>query len=103
MPLQSRVAFHRHGEALQLCDWLLVNKEATAVWGLWGANYRRERGRMTMTGFNRGRKDGEKKQTRVGERTPLLITGNQKDLLIPHRKPFNPLRHIKPLDINRLL
>lgn len=53
----------------RLCDWLLVNKELSAVWGLWGANYQRERGRLTMTGSEKGlqRREKEKKQ-KVRER-----------------------------------
>lgn len=102
-PPQSPSAAEWHSIAMEkpsrLCYWLLVNKEVNAVWGLWGANYRRERGRITMTGSeNRAATEGEK----TGQSTPLLISSNQIDLLISHRKLLNPLRHIKPLDINRL-
>lgn len=88
-----------------LCDWLLVNKEGSAVWGLWGANYRREWERIINDWIPEGasteREKRGRKQTRAGQSTPLLIASNQKDLLISHRKLFSALRHIKSLDINR--
>lgn len=69
-----------------------TNRESKGVWIREEASTEREGG---------GKKT-KSKRTRVGWSTPPLIASNQKDLLISHRKIFNPLRHIKPLDINRL-
>lgn len=51
----------------RVCDWLLVNKEVSAVRGLWGTNYRRERGRITMNGSERGvqQREEEGKKAKV--------------------------------------
>lgn len=87
-----------------LCDWLLVNKAVSAVWGLWGANYRREQERITMTGSEKGLCQREKRREQIDKSRPKYTTAyprKQKDLLISHRKLFNPPRNIKPLDINR--
>ena len=83
----------------RLCDWLLVHKEVSAVWGPLGRKLS-EAARENNNDWIRERKEG-KKQRRAGQSTPPLIASNQKDLLISHSELFNPLPHIKPLDINR--
>lgn len=63
----------------RLRDWLLVNKEVSAVWGLWGANYRREQGRITMTGSEKGLQQREKKgKNRKQESRPKYTTAYRK-------------------------
>lgn len=86
-----------------LCDWPVVNKEVSAVWGLWGANHWREQERITMTGSEKGLCQREKQGEQADKSRPKYTAsypGKQKDLLISHRKFFNPLGNIKPFDIN---
>lgn len=64
----------------RLCDWLLVNKEVSAVWGLWGANYRREQGRITMTGSEKeaSTERGKRGKNRKQESRPKYTTAYRK-------------------------
>lgn len=79
----------------RLCDWLLVNKEGSVVWGLWGAHYRRERGRITMTGSEKGLQHREENTgtERVGQSTPLLIATISSCLTGSSLTRFDTLNH----------
>lgn len=89
----------------RLCDWLLVNKEVNAVWGLWGEGAKQNNNdwiREVASKERDRKKKREKRRMRTGQSTSLLIAPNQKDLLISNRKLFNPLWHIKLLDFHHI-
>lgn len=62
-----------------LCDWLLVNKEVSTVWGLWGANYQREQERITMSGSEKGLWQREKQEEQTGKSRPKYTTAYRRN------------------------
>lgn len=58
----------------RLCDWLLVNKEVNAVWGLWGEGAKQNNNDWIREVASKERDRKKKKRKKENENRPKYIT-----------------------------
>lgn len=58
----------------RLCDWLLVNKEVNAVWGLWGEGAKQNNNEWIREVASKERDRKKKERKKENENRPKYIT-----------------------------